>query len=389
MQLSDLSEVTVSGRNPYPFINAVRQSPLPCYAQYCTGDVFRCKVRTADLPELRALADAYHMQIESRRDRSVQRFLRRYRLRFGILIGIVLSACLILWQSNTVEHIELQGNHTTDAATILQVLSAEGVDIGSYIPGIDMGHCEYTIRRRIPGIAWCGIRHTGSRLIVEIAEETPHIPMHHSRTPCNIIAAQNAQITDVEVYCGCLHRLPGSGVAKGDLIVSGTFENADGITTFHHAYAKITGIYTKEAELTVYREQNAAVPTGRITRRRWLRLFGMKLPLFFHADSYAAARTAQSEVPLSFLQWQLPVSIVTVTDNELSETAVTYTPEELRLALQSEIVRYEQNILDDVEILDRSMTFEETGDALTCHLCYTVEGEIGEESAFYVKFASE
>ena len=389
MQLSDLSEVTVSGRNPYPFINAVRQSPLPCYAQYCTGEVFRCIVRTSDLPDLRELADAYGLHVESRRHRSVQRFFRRYRLRFGILIGLLLAACLIFWQSNTVEHIELQGNRNTDAATLLQVLSAEGVDIGTYIPGIDMLHCERTIRKKIPGIAWCGIRHTGSRLIVEIAEETPHIPMHHSRTPCNIIAAENAQITGITLYVGQLRRFPGDGVAKGDMIVSGTYENADGLTTFHRAYASITGIYTKEAELTVYREQKSAVPTGKVSRRKWLRLFGMKLPLSLPSERYEAARREHAEVPLSFLQWKLPVSILTETETELSENVVTRTPEELQLALQSEIVRYEQNILSDVTIHDRVMDLEESEETLTCHLHYTVEGEIGEEADFYVKFASE
>lgn len=389
MQLFDLCEVTVSGRNPYPFINAVRASPLPCCEQHCIGEVFHCRIRTSDLAAFQELAAKYGLQTELRRNRSVQRWLRRYRLRFGILIGLLASACLIFWQSNTVEHIELQGNRRVSGTTILNILSDEGVDIGTWIPGIDMGHCELTIRRNIPGIAWCGIRHTGSRLIVEIAEETPHIPMLHSRTPCNIIAAQDAQITDVQVYCGYLQRLPGSGVAKGDLIVSGVFEDAFGRTTFHHAYAAITGIYTKEAELTAYREEFSAVPTGQSICRRSLRLFGLRIPLQFSRPNFTASRTRTTETPLSFLQWTLPVSLISVTEEELSETAVTRTPEELRLALQSEIVRYEQNILTDVTILDREMEFEETDDALTCHIRYTVEGEIGEESDFFVQYAPE
>ena len=385
MQLRDISEVTVSGRNPYPFINAVRESPIPCYEQYCTGEVFRCRVRTADLAAFRALAGEFGLQLESRRPRSVQRTLRGYRLRFGILAGMLVACCLILWQSNTVETIELQGNTTVSSASLMGVLNSEGIGVGTWIPGIDMKRCELQICRTVPGIAWCGIRHTGSRLLVEIYEETPHIPMHHSRAPCNIVAAENAQITSVKVYDGYLKRLPGSGVAKGDLIVSGTFEDALGRTTFHHAYAEITGIYTKEAELTVYRESVAAEPTGRSSQRRRLKLFGMQIPLSFVAENYTTSRTSTREVPVSFLQWRLPVSIITETETELAETVTTRTPEELQLALQSEIVRYEQNILSDITILDHSYSFEETEDALTCHLCYTVEGEIGKEVEFFVK----
>ena len=46
-------------------------------------------------PTLRREAAAYGLHVESRRHRSVQRFFRRYRLRFGILIGLLLAACLI------------------------------------------------------------------------------------------------------------------------------------------------------------------------------------------------------------------------------------------------------------------------------------------------------
>ncbi|MBR3629676.1 MAG: sporulation protein YqfD [Oscillospiraceae bacterium] len=385
MQLRDISEITCSGGNPYPFINAVRESPIPCYEQHCTGDVFHCRVRTSDLAALRELAGHFGLQIECRRPRSLQRTALRYRLRFGMLLGIIAAFLLILWQSNTVETIELQGNAAISDSTLYNVLTREGVGIGTWIPGIDMKRCELSICQTIPGIAWCGIRHTGSRLVVEIYEETPHIAMHHSRSPCNIVAAENAQITEVKVYDGYLRRLPGSGVAKGDLIVSGTFEDAFGRTTFHHAYADITGIYTKEAELTVYRETVRSVPTGRINRKQILKLFGIKVPLSFPAESFPAARQSSSEVPLSFLRWRLPVSLITVTQTELAESTQTRSPEELQLALQSEIVRYEQNVLDDVTILDRELTFAETEDSLTCQMVYRVEGEIGEEAAFFVK----
>ena len=385
MQFRDISEITVSGRNPYPFINAVRESPIPCFEQYCSGEVFHCRVRTSDLADLREMAAKYGVQVESRRPRSLQRWVLRYRLRFGILIGMITVCCMILWQSNTVEHIEIQGNATISGSTLINVLSSEGVTIGSWIPGIDMKHCEGQICRTVPDVAWCGIRHTGSRLIVEIYEETPHIAMHHSRAPCNIVAAENAQITKVTVYDGYLKRLPGSGVAKGDLIVSGTFEDAFGRTTFHHAYAEITGIYTKEAELTAYRETVSTVPTGRRSQQHILKLFGMQIPLTIFAESYPISRSSVNEIPLFFLQWRLPVSLITVTETELSETCLTRSHQELQLALQSELVRYEKNLLDDVTILDRSITYEENADALTCRIRYTVEGEIGKEVEFFVK----
>lgn len=385
MQLRDLCELRASGRDLYRFINALRQSQVICMGQHCQKGSLCCTIRQSDLAAVQTLADRCGMTLTVRRHRSVQRWLRRYRLRFGLAIGAVIAAALILWQSNVIVSVEVQGNATISDAAILNVLAGEGIRRGRWIPGIDMGHCEYVVRRDLPGIAWCGIRHTGSRLVVEVAEETPAIPLRKTRSPCNIVAAENAQITGIQVLHGELVRMLGDGVAKGDLIVSGVFEDATGIVTYHHAIAEITGIYTKETTLTCDFDTEQSVPTGRERRERTLLLFGMELPLHLPGEAYASASRTCSEEPLRFLGLTLPVGLRTETIRELDTTVLHRTPEEAQLVLQSEAVRYEQNFLTDVTVLDRQMTFFQSDTGMTCHLAFTVEGEIGTEAEFTVK----
>lgn len=385
MQLRDLCEIHTAGGNPYPFINAVRQSSVICMAQHCEGGAFCCTIRQSDLPLLQEIAGRCGMELICRRPRSVQGFLRRYRLRWGLVIGFVAAAALILWQSNVVATVEVQGNTTVSTKAILTVLAREGLTRGAWIPGVDMGHCEHEVRMSLPGIAWCGIRHTGNRLVVEVAEETPCVPMLQSRSPCNIVAAENAQITGIRVQHGELMRMMGDGVAKGDLLVSGIYEDQRGFATFHHAMAEITGIYTKEAELTCYFEQVQTHPTGERRTEHTLCFCGMELPLQLYTKAFASERRTESETPLCFLGLRLPVSLRTATIEALDSTVTHLTPEEAQLSLQSDIVRYEQNLLTDVTILDRQMTFTQSEDCLTCHLIYTVEGEIGKEADFMVQ----
>ncbi len=385
MNFREYCDIEASGGNPYPFINAIRQSSIACGSQHCRGSVFCCRIAQSDLAEFREIADRCRMQLQIRRKRSVLGTLRRYRARLGLAAGILLGTALLFYQSNVVETIELQGNTTVADSVILSILDAEGIHRGVWIPDIDMLHCERRLRAAVPDLAWVGIRHTGNRLVVEVTE-VKHAPeLLHERTPCNIIAAENAQITGVRVYCGHLERLIGDGVAKGDLLVSGMYTDERGQMSYHHAIASVTGIYEREAELAEPFTVTETVPTGNVVRQKWLRIFGLKLPLTFRQPDFAESTEAETETPFSFLGMTLPCGILQRTVTETVTTETARTEEEVRLALHAAVVRYEKNLLSDVTILDRTLDYIPGEDGITCRLHYRVEGEIGAVSDFYIQ----
>ena len=250
MKIQEYCNITAKGGNPYPFVNAIRQSPLPCYRQYCKGELFCFQVRKRDLPALKEIAKHYHMELTIESVPSLIGRLKNYRFRFGLIIGLILGICLIFYESNIVDKIEIQGNKTVAESVILSLLDEEGVRHGTWISEIDMTHCERILRAKIPELAWAGIRHTGNRLVVEVTERTPKPEMQNKRIPCNIVSRYDAQITNVRVYSGHLQCLIGDGVVKGQMLVSGMFQDANGLTSWHHSMASITGIYTQETQLS-------------------------------------------------------------------------------------------------------------------------------------------
>ncbi len=385
MNFREYCDIEASGGNPYPFINAIRQSPVACGNQHCRGSIFCCRVARSDLEALQEIAARCHMQLNIRRKRSVLGMFRRYRFRVGLAAGILLGAVLLFYQSNVVETIELQGNSTVADSVILSILEEEGVHRGVWIPDMDMLHLERRLRAAVPDLAWVGIRHTGNRLVVEVTE-VKHAPeLLHERTPCNIIAAENAQITDVKVYAGHLERLIGDGVAKGDLLVSGMYTNERGLMSYHHAIASVTGIFERETELTEPFTVTETVPTGNVVQQKWLRIFGLKLPLTFQQPDFTESTAEETETAFSFLGMTLPCGILQRTTAETVTTETTRTEEEVRLALHAAVVRYEKNLLADVTILNRTLDYTPGEDGITCHLYYRVEGEIGTESDFYIQ----
>ena len=383
MHLREFCDIQVSGRGLYKFVNALRKSPVSCGEQRCAGEVFRGRILRSDLTQVRALAEALHLECEVRPLPSVMRRIRHFRLRFGLMIGFFLAALLIFLQSNTVATIEIQGAVTVDAQAILAILSQEGVERGTWIGDIDMLHCERRICAAFPEVAWSGIRHTGNRLVVEIAEARQQTEMLHERTPSNIISRYDAQITTVEVNAGQLCRLPGDGVVKGALLVAGEYADQNGTTHRVHSLGSISGIYTREAELTAYLDQTQSLPTGRTWSRKWFRFFEWNIPLTAGKPDFTESRSHVSETQLQFLHFSLPCSILYETTEEISTQTRLLTPEAAKQAANADIMRYEKNFLRDVKILSRQVEYREYSDCVTAHVRFTVEGEIGQQQELY------
>lgn len=384
MDLHEYCDFCVSGRNPYPFINALRESHVICTQQRCIRDAFYGRVLRRDLRELERIAQDCRMELTIRERRSLLQKLQRFRFRFGLPAGLILGAALILRQSNVVETIEIQGNTDVDARVILAVLEEEGVRRGTWIPEIDLLHCENRLRTSVPEIAWAGLRRTGNRIVVQIAEERDHVPMLQERVPSNILAQYDAQITGMTVHAGTSMHLAGDGVAKGDLLVSGVRTDDHGHTTFLHSNAVITGIYTREAELTQYLRREDTIPTGRIFQKRTLRIFGLMLPLTPGTHDFASFRTSHAETPVCFLQFTLPCAILCDTFTETVTQETILSADDAKQRLNADIVRFEKNLLRDVTILDREVSYQTEDDSITAHLRYKVEGEIGTQSEIYM-----
>jgi similar to stage IV sporulation protein len=204
------------------------------------------------------------------------------------------------------------------------------------------------------------------------------------RTPCNIVAAVDAQITDVRVYCGQLEHLLGDGVKAGEILVSGVHTDENGHTSYRHALADITGIYTKETELTEYFTYSVTEPTGRYRICRYFCLFGIQVPLTPVQSVFTEASETESYTPFSFLSATLPCGIFQKNYTETVTSVTIRSEDETRLALNASIVRYEKNLLSDVEILDRQAIYTTEENGITCRITYTLKGEIGKVSDFYI-----
>ena len=181
--------INAQGKQLNKFINAIHQHRIDCRGQYCRSEVFYCDIYRRDLQELRDIAEKYGIELKAAEYDSLFARLFRYRRRLGIIIGILLVLTAALYFSQVVVTIEIEGNSAVSDEVILSALEELDIKAGTPICRINIPYCENRLRLMIDDVAWAGIRHTGSRLVVQVTEVRQVPEMLRDRVPCNIVVS--------------------------------------------------------------------------------------------------------------------------------------------------------------------------------------------------------
>lgn len=377
--------LTAKGGALYRFINALRENGIVCRSQHCKGDQFYCTIRRHDRSRAEELAEKYHVTLTQQEQRSLPQWLHRYRLRWGIPLGLLFSAGLLLYSANVVMVIEIQGNETITDEEILTVLKTCSVERGTFVGNIDFYRSELKLRAAFDELAWVGIRHTGNRIVVEVMETASKPEMLSERIPCHIVASKTAQITSVSVHCGQLTKIIGDAVREGDVLVSGIQADEYGHMTFRHAMAEITGIYEEEQTFFCAAQQQERIFTGNVTEQKILDLFSLKIPLSRSENPYADYNRKTQITPLTLFGADLPIRLERDLWMEYETSERTLTQEEMRENLQEQQKRYEENFLSDCSIIQVHTTYTEKETAMVLTVSYVLEGEIGTQKELLLK----
>ena len=385
MKMKRSIRINAKGKQLNRFINAIHQHRIDCRGQFCRGEVFHCDIYRRDLKELQDIAKNCGIELKTAEYDSLSARLFRYRRRLGLLIGILLAFTAALYFSQVVVTIEIEGNSVVSDEVILSALEELDIKAGTPVCKINIPYCENKLRLMIDDVAWAGIRHTGSRLVVQVTE-VEHVPeMLLDRVPCNIVASRNAEISSVLVRSGQLKHIVGDYVPKGTILISGVDETENGRTFVHHAMGDIRGIYEENVSFSAPFHAEEALPTGRTDTQRTLRLFSLDIPLYFGKSNYSSPSETKEKNAVIFGH-ELPLGIKTRTVSETAVTEKDYTEEELTKKLMERVYLYENNFLGNgTKILSRDITTETNGDALTLRAAYRLDGNICEQRDIFIK----
>jgi similar to stage IV sporulation protein len=282
--------------------------------------------------------------------------LRRYKKRYGIVFGAISYLGIIVLMSNFVWDITVHGNSDVSAPQIMEVMEKHGIQAGVGIHAYDPEKAELALVLELDRLAWVNIERHGSRIHVNVSErlenEENMIPV---TTPCNVVAVKTGVIVGTEVYRGRLLVEPGSGVSRGDVIVSGVVEDGAGNVLLSHASAKIIAECEEITEFFVPFTSLERKNNGKKSENNFIVFLGYGFPLFIIDSKPEHAVFSEEMRAPTFFGLRLPLRLKTEIYAHYDYVEVTIGQARALEKLKKQIELYRQNFYGDSEII----TFEE------------------------------
>ena len=291
-----------------------------------------CSILVKDFRFLRSVIRGKGVRVHILKKRGVPFILNRYKKRSGILVGAVLFFVIIQLMSGYIWIIDVKGNDKISTEKILYACHSVGLDIGirkdSFYPKLK----REELMLKLDGVAWSSLNVEGSRLTVNVTEIKES---DKEKTYSNLKAASDGIIEKMDITSGTSVVSVGQAVKKGDLLVSGIIETADG-TRFVNSRGKVYAKTQEEIVLSENYSQKHLVPTGKTETKTVIEAFDFKIPLYLGTEK-GPFETEKSEKNLKLFSANLPIKIYTKNFAFLKEERITYSYDELCSRLEKRL----------------------------------------------------
>lgn len=376
---------TVIGAECEEFFTDAVNEGIKIYDTQNIKGVFSAKTAPKNYFLLAKLKRKYNIQMRISEKHGFAFKAYKYRSRYGLLLGAVAYALTVFLCSTVVWDICVIGNNRISTESVLDFLAENGVYAGVARKKVSTTVNELKAMLSFEDLAWISIEAEGSRVNVKINEriDNPQNGLPAS-TPCNIIACRDGKIVSAEIYGGTMMYEIGSGVKKDDVLVSGIVIDGAGNTSINHADAKIIAEF--EEEPSFYKEFVTVeqVKTNESYCNEYIKLFGFTFPR--RNPEYLDGYTYTSDsYRVSILGLTMPWSRLEVIGVKTEDVEVKRSVNDVKTLLSGEMENYERNFLDDYEIIDREITYEQDEKGLKAVCKYTLQGNIAIQSEIFYR----
>jgi len=177
------------------------------------------KVRLSGIKALRHIAKRTGTRFKIMGRAGLPFSVARMRKRKMLLAGAIMCFFLIYAMSSFIWFVEVKGNKEIPAEKIMTIAQDAGLAMGTLKFGFDKDGIEKYIRNEIPEVAWVGIKVTGTKALIEIAEKVIIPPIDNS--PANLVAEKPGLIQEIMVLNGKPVVNEGDMVKQGDVLITG------------------------------------------------------------------------------------------------------------------------------------------------------------------------
>lgn len=266
--LSNRVQCLVTGEQTLRFVNLCRNNGIELRHLIRDDNALQIEIDAKNFKKLRPLVRKTHVKIHILNRQGPAFFFYRHKKRWWFLIGAAACAGIIYVLSLFIWQIDIDGNSKYTEALILQALAQMNVKTGCRKSEIDLPGIEEELRIMYNEITWVSASITGTKLQIELREGNLKTSEVSESGPADLVADEDAVITNLVVRQGTAAVHYGDEVKKGDVLIEGrvfiynedeTLKKVDYLTADGDIYGRYQHIYEKnyrrKHEVREYKEK--------------------------------------------------------------------------------------------------------------------------------------
>ena len=372
------------GKFPERFLNLTSRYGVNIWNANPTDNGLEASMSVYDYRKIRNLTRKLKIKTKIKSKHGMPFIINKYKPRVGLAVGAVIGAVLLIILSNIVWSISITGTNRVSNTYLLDVLKKNGVSVGVYKNNLDVKSIERNVLLQIDDIGWMSVNIVGNTVSVEVKEKYEKPELNSDTGPCNIKAASDGVITDIKASKGVTQVLIGSGVTKGDLLVSGIMETKVNTIQYVHASAEVYAdvIYQKELK-TPIDYQYYSLTKNKTNRNRLLFLW-FDFPCSFSFKTYKDFAADLHSQNLWCNNITLPLGIKTQTSHEVLKKNTTQNDKTAKQVLTNSALLYEVFEKPNSTLVSRKMNISKTKDSYICKTDYIFNENIAQTVDFDV-----
>jgi len=420
--------VELSGYSPERLINLCGYNGIELWDLVCVEGKYRFFVRRRDFKQLVGFVRKSKCRLIVLEKQGLPFGIRRNRRRKWFAIGIPLCLTLMYIISLHIWEIDFDGNTYFTDELLRETLIDAGYNTGMCKHHIVCDDLEMMLRETYPEITWVSAQISGTRLHIQIRENTGILKVEKTEVePCDLVASHDGVVTEIITRSGTPLVKAGDTVTAGQVLVSGVVElyndskekvgehlvpaDADILAQTQMVYEDRFAMeypvkwYTGEQRyrltvkilekmfhmdlsgmtdmVTDQEDGGAGQKTIEQANNTFLQQLLQKLPILkklpflYHFSQYDTVTTQQQfflgkNIPLP-VSWQL------TTLREYEETTGFYSKEQAFHKAEENCARFFENLLEKgVQIIEKNVRIDTMGDECVAEGTLTVIRPIGQ-----------
>ena len=316
---------TASGGFPERFLNLCRLNKIILWDLKNKNGVISACTDCAGYKKIRSVARKSGMRVRIKKKHGLPFFFNSHKRRVGIIVGIFLSAVLLIVLSTRIWSIDVIGNVNVPSEEITKVFEELGVRKGVPCSKIDIGSVEFQALQKLKKLSWLNINISGSHALIEVRESVESPEFLQDNSPSDIVASRDGIITIIRPFNGTAEQEIGNIVVAGDLLISGIEENGDKSVSFCKADGYVVARTNRNMEYSLPGSIKAS-KVREIRKRFILNFLSFDIPFgMISENSYHE----KSEIVISGVT--LPFGITECREEVCEETKTSFSPEQRKM----------------------------------------------------------